>query len=176
MLRVEVFKVSIDKSLGVSAQGDKRADVVEDGGRVGFFLGGVDLLVVGIDGEPWVGAGGEAGLGGAIPLHGSAGVVARNLRLGAKESLSGDFASVDEFFVGVLYGDIVVVVECLKREVRHAKLIAFEEEGCAAKGKNQGLEELGGRNAHFRRVVPKRGDDPRIVVIGEEDRVPFVLG
>src|SRR5580658_10586675 len=140
MLRVKVFEVAIDEGQGVSAQGDESADVVEDGGRVGFFLGGVDLLVVGIDGEPWVGAGGEAGLGGAIPLHGSAGVVARNLRLGAKESLSGDFASVDEFFVGVLYGDVVVVVKRLKREVSHAQLIAFEEEGRAAKGENQGLE------------------------------------
>src|SRR5579859_2802865 len=145
MLRVKVFEVPIDECLGVSAQGDKRANVVEDGGRVGFFLGGVDLLVVGIDGEPWVGTGGEAGPWRAIPLHGGAGVVAGNLRLGAKESRSGDFASVDECFVGVLYGDIVVVIERLKRKVRHAKLITFEEEGRSAKGENHGLEELGGR-------------------------------
>src|ERR1035438_10482567 len=106
MLRVEVFEVAINEGRCVSAQGDESADVVEDGGRVGTFLGGVDLLVVGIDGEPWVSAGGEAGLGGAIPLHGGAGIVAGDLRLGGKEILGRDFAGVDECFVGVLHSDV----------------------------------------------------------------------
>ena len=54
MLGIEVFVVAVDKGQSMSTQGDQSADVVEDGGRVGLFLGGVDLLVVGVDGQPWM--------------------------------------------------------------------------------------------------------------------------
>ena len=44
VLRIEVFVVAVDEGQSMSTQSDQSASVVEHGGRVGLFLGGVDLL------------------------------------------------------------------------------------------------------------------------------------
>src|ERR1700730_13616741 len=113
----------------VRAEADEGAHVVENGGRVPLFLSGVDLCVVWVHGEPGMAAGGEAGLRSTIPLHGRAGVVARDLGLRGEEGFGGDIAGVDQRFIRILNGDVVVIGERPKGKVGHAELIALEEEG-----------------------------------------------
>jgi hypothetical protein len=176
VLGIEVFGVAVDEGEGVGAQADKSAHVVENGARVPLFLSGIDLCVVGVHSEPGVAAGGEAGLRPTILLHGGAGVVARDLGLRGEEGFGGNLVGVHQRFICILNGDVLVIGERLKGKVRHAELIALEEERCAAKREDHGLEELGRGDAHGGRVVAERRDDAWIVVIGEEDRVPVVLG
>ena len=124
-LRVQVFVVAVDEGEGVAAQLDQRAHVVEDGGGVGLFLCGVDLFVVGVFSKPWVRAGSETTLSGAVPLHGRAGVVACDPGGGFEESFGGDFAGLYFGFIGVLDGDVVIVFELLEGIVGHAEFVAW---------------------------------------------------
>jgi hypothetical protein len=109
VLGIEVFEVAVDEGEFVGAHADKGAHLVENGSRVGLFSSRVDLFVVGVDGEPGMAAGGEAGLRGTIPLHGGAGVVARDLGLRSEKGFGGDLAGVDQRFICILNGDIVVI-------------------------------------------------------------------
>lgn len=45
----------------------------------------------------------------------------------------------------------------------------------SAKGQNHGFQQLCRGNAHPGRVVAKRGDDARTIVVGEKDSIPFVF-
>ncbi len=57
------------------AQGDKLAIAVKRRVRAGQLLGGINLDVIGVEGNPGCG-GGETGVGAGVPLHRGTGIVA----------------------------------------------------------------------------------------------------
>ena len=69
---VEHGKASVMEGVVGAAKGDEALVPVEKGVRFLLLDGDVDGLVVGGDGEPGFGGGGEAGILARVPLHGGA--------------------------------------------------------------------------------------------------------
>ena len=162
---VQHLQVAVSQRRVLSAQRDQTAVEVEHGQRVGHLGLGVDVDVVGVHLQPRR-AGGEARVGGGVPLHRRAGVVPAQVG-GEFERRFGRIPGQQPLAVVVVGADVVVLVDGGEVDAGHAQLLALIHEGRAGAHVVHQRQRLGADLPEFT-VVAEERHLARLVVVAHE--------
>ena len=144
------------------------AVVVQHGIRVVLLGGHIDVPVVVVDLEPG-GAGGEAGVGGRIPLHGGSGVVPAHFLAGGQGLLFGQ-SRIQSHPVLILGVDVVEFLDAAPVGIGHTDFLTLVNKGNAP-------QEQAHRTQHFLAhgiagiVRQEPGDSPRLIMVFDDVRL-----
>ena len=168
VFRREQGKFALLKHRIFFPQRGQPAVAFEDRARAPDLLGGVDLMIILVYGQPRR-PGREARVWGCIPLHRRARVVAA-APVGRAEDLRVGIALRAARADHVERLHVLIIVQ-RKAPVRHAELLPLVDIGRALHAEEQHGEHFGRRLAIFPLVAPA-GDDARNVVVFPEETVP----
>ncbi len=167
VIPIQQLEVAVTNDGVRLAQGDELAIAVKRRIGAGQLLGGVDLDVIGVEGNPGGGCA-EARAGAGIPLHRGAGVVAADgieapTQLGrVQPRLAGTV--VDRLHIAQLVR--------LPVTVGHGELLPLIDEGGALHQVQHHGPQFGAGFPPLRAVVTKAGDGAGQVVVAEKQAVP----
>lgn len=135
--------VTVDEGLVRLAQRQQAAVEAVHRVWVAHLFGGVDLWVVGVQRYPRC-AGGKACIGGIIPVHGGAGVLAADVVGRLHEIRYALAAALGLFKVGIASHNIVNGVDAVEMLVRHAQFLTLINVG-------RSLHQVEADSQHFGR-------------------------